>query len=332
MSKSLFGWVTVCLLLFSAACKHSKVIQLADADAQGACNPKNIRTIDDSIFARIDASNTPPHPGLSKYYSPGSLQVAKLIGATELLNSYFDALQRYQQDAGVDNRLAILEFRQQIVYRINVVSLEVGSVASELDCELERARQVADFLLAKKGDREKKLTVGAIVVTAAGAVLTSFLKTKEFAADRIGIVTGLVGAGLGVMALTGDRKVSYEHPENALADIWYNPATSKIFPPHIWKFLGMPLSDSSQQKTLRNRLIADWQKLGQLPPNSQMEELQEAANLYFGKGGIYNADQLNNRANMLDQLAAAINLLTQDLRLLMRETEAMGEMLRTQQR
>jgi len=317
------------LLLFTTACQHSKVIQLADTDVQGACNPKNIRTIDDSAISIIHVTKTAPHPELSKYYSATSLQVAGLIGATDLLNSYFNLLQRYQQDSSVDTRLGILEYRQQIVYRISVASLEVGSVSSELDCELERAHQVADYLLAKKGNREKNLTVGAIVVTAAGAVLTGILKdNSEFAADRIGIVSGLVGAGLGVLALTGDKKVEFKHPENALADIWHQPAVSKMFPLPIWQFLCMPHGDTAKQKTLRSRLIADWQKLGQLPPNTQMEELQEAANLYFGKGGIYNADQLNNRANMLDQLTAAINLLTQDLRLLLRETEAMGELLR----
>jgi hypothetical protein len=255
--------------------------------------------------------------------------VAKLVGATDLLNAYYEVLLKYQQDSSLENRLSILEYRQQIVQRVSVASLEVGSVSSELDCELERAHQVADYLLGKKGNREKNLTVGAIVVTAAGAVLTSILKdNSEFAADRIGIISGLVGAGLGVLALTGDKKVEYSHPDNALAEIWHQPQVSKIFPAPIWNFLCMPLSDTGRQISLRTRLIADWQRMGQLPPNSQMEKLQEAANLYFGQGGIYNADELNNRANMLDQLTAAINLLTQDLRLLLRETEAMKDKIR----
>jgi hypothetical protein len=313
-------------VLFGAtACSTSKVIQLSDSNAQGACNPKNIRTIDDVRFADLTVSKIPPLSELNRYFSPASLQVAKLIGATELLNGYYHGLQLYKEDSSLANRLRILEYRQKMVYRVSVASLEVASVESELDCELERAHQVADYLLGKKGNREKKLTVGAIVVTAAGAVLTGLLKSKDYAADRIGIASGLIGAGLGVMALTGDKKVAFEHPENALADIWHQPEVSKIFPPHIWYFLTTAKSDTLKNSSLRARLIGDWQRLDQLPPNSKMEELQEAANLYFGTGGIYNADQLNNRADMLDQLIAAINLLTQDLRLLLRETEAMGE-------
>lgn len=325
MCKRPIVWGCMYVLFGATACNTSKVIQLSDSNAQGACNPKNIRTIDDARFADLEVSKVAPLPELNKYFSPASLQVANLIGATELFNAYFQGLQRYKTDSSIANRVSILEYRQKIVYRVSVASLEVSSVESELDCELERAHQVADYLLGKKGNREKKLTVGAIVVTAVGAVLTGLLKNQEFAADRIGIASGIIGAGLGVMALTGDKKVAFQHPENALADIWHKPEVSKIFPPHIWHFLNVAKTDSLQKGSLRSRLIADWQNLDQLPPNSKMEELQEAANLYFGTGGIYNADQLNNRADMLDQLIATINLLTQDLRLMMRETEAMGE-------
>jgi len=47
--------------------------------------------------------------------------------------------------------------------------------------------------------------------------------------------------------------------------------------------------------------------------------------LYFGEGGRYTAEQLKNRAAMLDQVEASITLMKQDLKVLSIEFEKYSE-------
>lgn len=206
--------------------------------------PKPIHTLD------IDTA-------LTKRFSFQSLNTANAIGILDLLTAYVKLKMKFNKNPTLENKLEIVELSQRINQRINISSLEIAAVTSEMDCEEERADQIATYLKGKEDDAETKLTVGAIVVGAAGAITAGILlangdtsNTPEF----IGIGTGLIEATLGFLILLNKRKVNFFHPRNALKDIWTVPETSTIFPGSVWYYLTYE-NPATKEKSLRQQLV-----------------------------------------------------------------------------
>jgi hypothetical protein len=65
--------------------------------------------------------------------------------------------------------------------------------------------------------------------------------------------------------------------------------------------------------SMREIICERWQHYGLLGDKKKNKEQKE---LFFGAGGKYSQDQLKTRANMLNQMQAAIRLLHQDLEVL----------------
>lgn len=133
------------------------------------CNQQNIYSYsadempEPLSYADIDST-------LHDRISPNSMHIAHTIGIVNLLEHYAKLRTQPLDTDRLTQRMDILELRQEIDRRINNASLEVSAVSSELDCEEERTSQVANFLKGKESDLESKLTMGAIVIGASGAI------------------------------------------------------------------------------------------------------------------------------------------------------------------
>ncbi|WP_027001103.1 hypothetical protein [Eisenibacter elegans] len=259
---------------------------------------------------------------LTNRFSFQSLNTANAIGLIDLLTEYVYLKKNFKVNPTLERRIEIVELAQKINQRLNISSLEISAVASEMDCEEERADQIATYLKGKEDDAESKLTVGAIVVGAVGAITAGILlangdagSTPEF----IGIGAGLTEATLGVMILLNKRKIEFYHSRNALKDIWFAPETSTIFPQSVWYYLTYEKPDGSI-KSIQKQLVDKWLGFGQIAYTKEKNK-EKVYSLFFGEGGKYKADQLANRANMHDQIEAQINLMKQDLKLLALELE-----------
>ncbi len=262
---------------------------------------------------------------LSNNFSMKSLNVAHAINLTGLLRTYI--LGQQQQSTSTDHKLNMLSLSQSIQQRINMASLEVSAITSEMDCEEERASQVADYLSGKESDAETRLTTAAIITGAAGAITSGIILANgyEGAMDQvIGIATGISEATLALIILLNKRKVTFYHPRNALKDIWQGNNISGIFPDAIWYYLDYYNPSQPGQTSLRYQIIDKWMSFGQIS-HSKNKKKRQLIDLYFGKGGKYTTDQLNNRANMLDQLESYINLMKQDLKQLAVEFEQLKQ-------
>jgi uncharacterized membrane protein YeaQ/YmgE (transglycosylase-associated protein family) len=259
---------------------------------------------------------------LTNRFSFQSLNTANAIGLIDLLTEYVYLKKNFKVNPTLERRIEIVELAQKINQRLNISSLEISAVASEMDCEEERADQIATYLKGKEDDAESKLTVGTIVVGAVGAITAGILlangdagSTPEF----IGIGAGLTEATLGVMILLNKRKIEFYHSRNALKDIWFAPETSTIFPQSVWYYLTYEKPDGSI-KSIQKQLVDKWLGFGQIADTKEKNK-EKVYSLFFGEGGKYKADQLANRANMHDQIEAQINLMKQDLKLLALELE-----------
>lgn len=250
---------------------------------------------------------------LRRQLSPGSLHIANTIGIIKYLNEYSQLLSSKYVQPAVEKRMRLLELKQAIDHEINNASLVISAVSSELDCEEERISQIAHYLTEKQGGLESKLTIGAIVLGASGAILTGGVIKNEKASNAVGISTGIAEAGLGLAMLFNKRKIEFYHERNILRDIYEGPQVSSLFPSFIWYYLNY---EDKNQLSLRKDIIDKWSKFGQIDSQSQ-----EISSLYFGKGGVYTADELNNRADMYDQLESQIYLLKQKLMALASEID-----------
>ncbi len=317
-------WTITILTLVLTSCAGLNNAQLASQLDKSNCNQQVTRTYSKDDLPKpihtLDIDTV-----LINRFSFQSLNVANAIGLLDLLTEYVKLKKTFNNSPTIEKRIEIVELSQRINQRINISSLEISAVASEMDCEEERADQIATYLKGKENDAETKMTVGAIVVGAAGAITAGILLANGGAGNApefIGIGAGLTEATLGILILMNKRKVSFYHPRNALKDIWTAPETSTIFPSSVLYYLTYE-NPNTKEKSLRQQLVDKWLGFGQIADTKEKNK-EKVYDLFFGDGGKYTADQLTNRANMHDQIEAYINLMKQDLKLLALELEKLN--------
>lgn len=324
-SKKLF---VILLAAILPACASLKPAAPEVRFEKSSCNLQN------TVY---DPNLEPPKPiheihidqTLATRLSFQSLNIANAIGILDLLTNYVNYLTLRNKNPTIENRLAAIEISQSINQRINTSSLEISAIASELDCEEERAEQIANYLKSKEGKLERNLTVAAIMAGAAGAIATGLMLSqgiKGHSAEYVGIATGITEATLGMSILGNETEVEFYHPRNALREFWEGGATSTIFPPPVWYYLNYQNPSEPQATSLRQKILNQWIKFKQIVDTGTEEKIK-LKQLYFGNGGIYTAEQLINRANMHDQIESYINLMKQDLKQLAIELESINEQL-----
>lgn len=208
--------------------------------------------------------------------------------------------------------------RQRIDERLTVATLELASVAAELDCHEETADQVADYLAEEKNSRTRTLTLMSILIGAFGGVLTSVMALRNVGKQTIkysAIGFGLLGAGIGLTSLTSNQQVTIRHERNPLRDVLDGPTNSAYFPPLVWAYLNQPNARNPKNRSIRQHLLSRWAAFEGVTKTADRNKL-------VGAAGDYTADQLHRRANLFDQLESEVNLMYYDLQRLVRETNA----------
>ena len=250
-------------------------------------------------------------PALLAHYPRRQLQAANAAGLLPALQKLLALEAAARPQPGPAAELAVLRQRQHIFTHINLVSATVASVAAELDCEGERADQVGGYLSQQDSRRTQRLNVLSFLsggVSSAGTVIVGSTGGQY----GFGVGGGLLTAGLGLLTLRGGGTASFAHPRNALAEVWTGKSTSGVFPPSVWYMLSNPAFSNKGERSIIENTRRRWQTYGQLgQPGTKAGQAQLA--LLFGEGGTYSADQLQLRANMLNELQAAVRLLNQEL-------------------
>lgn len=258
-------------------------------------------------------------------FSFRSLNTANAHGILDLLTEFVNHKIIYKNQPTLEQKVKLIEIAQKINQRINLASLEISAVASEIDCEEERVDQIATYLKGKENETESKLTVAAIGIGAAGTIITGILLARgddNKLSEEIGIGMGLTEATLGLLILKNTKKIEFYHHRNALKDIWKAPETSNIFPPSVWYYLNY-YNPAQSEKSIRQQLIDKWLDFGQIA-NAKDKKKEQLYELYFGEGGKYSSEQLKNRADMYDQIESQIKLMKQNLTVLTVEFEALS--------
>lgn len=236
-------------------------------------------------------------------YSRHDLLMANATGILPLLKE-LSQLEGKQDD---DSQLERVKKRQQIQSRLLLASTEIASFAAELDCEGERAEQLATYLDQKDNKRIRKLTIFSVVIGAVTTVATALIQADN-TSKVVGVAGGLVSAATGgLAAFSSNQTIPYKHKRNLLADLWTQPKESSIYPPFIWYVLNEKSFSNSGQASIAYNIRQRWKDY-MLEDSSQEEKV-----LYFSEGGNYQADDLHLRANMINQLQSSIRSINQDL-------------------
>ena len=250
---------------------------------------------------------------LFMYFNERDLNVANAIGVIDVLSDYIQKKGRNRDAASPEQKIEWIQIRQELNDRIDLASLEISAVTAELDCEEERLNQIASFLNEKEKRKESNLTVTSIILGAVSAIVTGVLVSKKDqsnTADIMGVGVGIADVTLGILLLTSSRKITLEHKRNVLRELWLGTETSTTYPPSIWYYLNYyPVPG---RISLRERLISNWKSFGQIRKTENNPDGD--LDIYFGDGGKYTIDELENRANMYDQIESQIKLMKQDLR------------------
>jgi len=195
---------------------------------------------------------------------------------------------------------------QELLQKLNLASLEVSAISSGLDCEEEKAEQLASFLDRKVRVKERNLTVAAIITGAAISVVSGAILLAGESDSYIeiaGITGGLVEVWLGLKILRLEKKVAIEHKVNVLQMVREQNNSKGVFPPSVWfYFTNAPTVDG---ESLRDKLMVRWDEYHDLP--------EEEFEVLFSEGGAYDGEMLDTRAELLDQLGAQITLMQQDI-------------------
>ena len=281
------------------------------AVAAGYCDPPLPSRYDPAFAPQADfeAALT---PALLARYPRRNLLTANAVGIVPALRELLALQEAAQRQPGPATELAVLRLRQRILAQVALVSSTVASLAAELDCEGERADQVAGYLKALDDRRTQRLNVLSISVGAASGIGTTLIDNKP-GQYAFGIGGGLLAASLGLLTLRqSGHTVEFLHPRNLLGELWKEKPATDLFPPSVWYMLTNPAFSNGGQTSIAHNTRQRWQRYGQLarPDSKQAKAL---TNLLFGPGGQYSADQLTVRANMLNELQSAVRLLSQEL-------------------
>ncbi|MBL7925507.1 MAG: hypothetical protein JNK61_01235 [Bacteroidia bacterium] len=312
--------IIFCSVLFTACTGYKKSHQALLHD-KSYCNKQQLIAYTAADLPK-PFYTLQPDTLLTSRFSAQSLNMANAIGITALLTTYTRQCIDSNTHLNINKRLNLIEQLLHINHRINLASLEVSAIAGELDCEEERANQFAAYLKEKEAKTENKLIISSIILGAAGAISAEIISNNSSNANFVsGFIIGvsLAEASLGALMLVNKKQIEFIHKDNALTDIRTHATVSNYFPPAIWYYLNYENTQKGE-KSLAKLLVEKWQLFGQVSENIESAD-HALFELYFGKGGTYNADQLQNRADMLDQTQAYVTLMKQDLKNLAYEIE-----------
>jgi hypothetical protein len=235
-------------------------------------------------------SDPPPPPGASR-----EERMAALLGVRALLAE------------GAHDEATRLE----LVARIEEARLTIAGTRAELDCAGERAKQAADYLAHAQESAVHALTVASIVAAATTSIVSVFLSTRPtstWTQNGFAIGGGVVTAGLGAASLDVRLHIRMDHPRNPLADVWFGPEESTLYPPMVWGYLTAPEFSNDQREAIRTRIVERWVQF-----QGVRKEDPKLIALLFGAGGAYDEETLRMRASMIDQVKAEVDLMNQDI-------------------
>lgn len=278
--------------------------------------PVQSRSMPVSDGERRQASNKPEAWAETvALYSPTSVHIADVMGLLPSLNRLAQLEARHAAWADIER------VRRKLLSRLQLASLEVSGLVSEIECEVQRTDQVQDHLKDIQSTRTTSKTILAVIFGGLANIVSGGIGMATGAGDA-GNVASTTGGVLEVLFGTSANftkvRQEFSHPHNHLAAIWDGSPKAELFSPSVWRFLTESDGQDLEGHSLRDVMLQTWREGERFGAPGSVREKERIA-LLFGAGGVYDSEQLHVREAMLQQLESSVQLMDQHLETLLRE-------------
>lgn len=307
--KKIFYLLIVVGLLASCVSRKNQVIQ------------QNILTLKDSYCKapfKYNYSNKVPsynsdsilaaNKDLKEMFSDQSILI---LNALDNLDEVHEIME-LKKDQSLASQVKVLQLKTKINSKITIALTELDAVAAEFDCEGERVAQIGNYVDNLNASRNNKLILYSIVTGAAASIAGGIVSDQGWS-NAIDIGGGVLGAGFGLATLNPKgKKVEFIHQRNLLRDIWKGKLESPNFPPFIWYMYTEKKFSNREERSIIGNMKERWL-------HYQFDDDRTAADqsVIFSDGGYYRADDLHNRAAMLNQMQSATRTINQNINYLL---------------
>lgn len=263
----------------------------------------------DKIYHNFDSDSLlSNNKELKKTLSDQSILILHALNSLEDVEEII----KLKKDSTQDSQARIMMIKDKIDGKITLALSEVDAVAAEFDCEGERVGQMANYVTSLNNKRDNKLVVYSIAVGALATVAAGIIKNDDWG-SAVDIGGGVLGAAFGFALLNPkSKKIEFLHQRNLLRDIWTEKLQSKNFPPFIWYMYNEKKFSNLEKQSIIQNMKTRW-------ITYQFDGSKEDAEKspIFKDGGIYDADALQNREAMLDQMQSATRTINQTINYLL---------------
>ncbi|PIF44401.1 hypothetical protein CLU96_1367 [Chryseobacterium sp. 52] len=307
--KKLFYLFTILGILTSCVSKKNQVIK------------QNILTLKDSYCKapfKYNYSNKVPsynsdsilaaNKELQGMFSDQSILILNALDNLDEVHQIMDL----KKDSSIASQVKVLQLKSKINSKITIALTELDAVAAEFDCEGERVAQIGNYVDNLNDSKNNKLILLSIVTGATASIAGGIIKDGGWS-NAVDIGGGVLGAGFGLATLNPKgRKVEFIHQRNLLRDIWKEKLESPNFPPFIWYMYTEKKFSNKEEHSIISSMKERWL-------HYQFDDIKAEADrsVIFSDGGFYRADDLHNRAAMLNQMQSATRTINQNINYLL---------------
>lgn len=234
-----------------------------------------------------------------------------ILNALDNLDEVHDIME-LKKDTSLESQVKVLQLKTKINSKITIALTELDAVAAEFDCEGERVAQIGNYVDNLNDSRNNRLILYSIITGAAASIAGGIVKDNAWS-NAIDIGGGVLGGGFGLATLNPKgKKVEFIHQRNLLRDIWNEKLESPNFPPFIWYMYTEKRFSNRERVSIISSMKERW-----LHYQFDDDKAEADHSVIFSDGGYYRANDLHNRAAMLNQMQSATRTINQNINYLL---------------
>jgi hypothetical protein len=280
----------------------------------------------ESHLVAIEADPRFADEGRRSKLSPSALQIAPIIGVESDIEKLSSLAAAKGAGAAPGLSLEELSLRQQITDAVIAASLDVDSVAAEIDYERDQTVELRSLWRYKR-DRAIGSTNLAVLAAGTGLGIVSgllqFSKTTSSAGNAIGFAAGGVSTLFSLRSFRqvhGGKRPAWVLPNMLAAFLGQPEEQHSHYPDDIWAYLNNAPSETASQASRKEQMLAGWVAAGRIGPPDSLQWKRRIALLTTTNAADkdLNIELMNERAAMLADVADQVLLMKHDLADLLR--------------
>ncbi len=257
---------------------------------------------------------------------PNASQTARIIGVESDIEKLSSLTAPKGAGTAPGLSLEELALRQQITEAVIAVSLDVDSVAAEIDYEREQTVELRSLWRYKR-DRAIGSTNLAVLAAGTGLGIVSgllqFSKTTSSAGNAVGFAAGGISTLFSLRSFRqvhGGRRPAWVLPNMLAAFLGQPEEQHSHYPDDIWAYLNSVPPGAASQATRREQMLAGWVAAGRIasPDSPQWKRRVALLTSTNAADKDLNIELMNERAAMLADVEDQVLLMKHDLADLLR--------------